>query len=550
MPDTYEIEISKYIVPDVVKVLRRHGFNNEANNADESVVKYGARSVTLAVSDWGAEVIEAVLPLLSDEKQARWYLQGYLKIVKNPVGAPVKKLEFLPKAMKQYLAQDAIDGWIYREVRDGIYVPYVVDIVEYRSGYRDNPPYVIMKLRANRARFRSEEEEEREGIQEVTESWGGYDLVHKATAATLLLKSGYLKESKALKAEYLKYMDLFKQYQPRDTKQFLCTGKAVEAGSKSWWEKGNRIYPLPHPTKMVNDEGVLYRKVTLECSNYHWEEFGVKSGNKAFGTVPVHPFILMFDLVRHEHVWIHVTDMKPYVYDPSLRDKMVLPEKHRDLIDVLTTDMDVFTEDIIAGKSGGTALLAYGEPGLGKTLTAEVYSELVERPLYRVHAGQLGTDVSTVEKELERVLRRAERWGAVLLLDEADVYIRRRSNDMDHNAVVAAFLRTLEYFHGLLFLTTNRASDVDDAILSRMAATFKYEIPDKDQAAAIWRIQAAQFGITLTDKAIELLVQEFSTASGRDIKQLLNLTSKYCKKRKVKMNMAAFRMCAMFRGLR
>src|SRR3546814_2642760 len=52
-------------------------------------------------------------------------------------------------------------------------------------------------------------------------------------------------------------------------------------------------------------------------------------------------------------------------------------------------------------------------------------------------------------------------------LDEADVYIRCRDNDLEHNAIVAEFLRTLEYFNGLLFMTTNRINDVDDAILSR-----------------------------------------------------------------------------------
>ena len=88
--------------------------------------------------------------------------------------------------------------------------------------------------------------------------------------------------------------------------------------------------------------------------------------------------------------------------------------------------------------------MCYGAPGLGKTLTAEVYSELVKLPLYRVHAGQLGIEIETLASSLEQsVLRRAERWGAVLLIDEADVYIRARDNDIHHNAVVAAFLLSL-----------------------------------------------------------------------------------------------------------
>lgn len=51
----------------------------------------------------------------------------------------------------------------------------------------------------------------------------------------------------------------------------------------------------------------------------------------------------------------------------------------------------------------------------------------------------------------------AHGWGAVLLLDEADVYLERRSiNDLMRNSLVSIFLRLLEYFQGILFLTTNR----------------------------------------------------------------------------------------------
>ena len=44
---------------------------------------------------------------------------------------------------------------------------------------------------------------------------------------------------------------------------------------------------------------------------------------------------------------------------------------------------------------------------------------------------------------------RAQRWGAVMLIDEADVYIKRRDDDITMNAVVGVFLRVLEYFNGL-----------------------------------------------------------------------------------------------------
>ena len=109
------------------------------------------------------------------------------------------------------------------------------------------------------------------------------------------------------------------------------------------------------------------------------------------GLVPEHPLVRVFDLGSHEFLWVHADDLTPYRYDHTLRDKLVLPESHRDLLDVLTSNLEAFIDDIIEGKSAGNVILCKGVPGVGKTLTAEVYTELIERPLYSVHSGSLGT---------------------------------------------------------------------------------------------------------------------------------------------------------------
>ena len=189
-----------------------------------------------------------------------------------------------------------------------------------------------------------------------------------------------------------------------------------------------------------------------------------------FTQLPIHAYILMFHLDLHHYIWVHADDMEPYRYQPALKQKLILPPEQTDLIDILTAEMDVLMDDIVAGKSGGTTVLCAGPAGVGKTLTAEVYSEIIRRPLYRVHSGQLGLNVGAMEKALKDMLTRAQRWGAVMLIDEADVYIKRRDDDMTMNAVVGVFLRVLEYFNGLLFLTTNRVDDIDEAIISRCIA--------------------------------------------------------------------------------
>ncbi|KAH6711957.1 hypothetical protein BKA61DRAFT_677173 [Leptodontidium sp. MPI-SDFR-AT-0119] len=86
-------------------------------------------------------------------------------------------------------------------------------------------------------------------------------------------------------------------------------------------------------------------------------------------------------------------------------------------------------------------------PSVGKTLTAELIAEHLRRPLMLVSAGELSTTVESVEKCLPRIFKRASRWKAVLLLDEADVLLEQRSShDIYRNALVYVFLRTLEYY--------------------------------------------------------------------------------------------------------
>jgi SpoVK/Ycf46/Vps4 family AAA+-type ATPase len=260
-------------------------------------------------------------------------------------------------------------------------------------------------------------------------------------------------------------------------------------------------------------------------------------------------YILMFHLELHHYLWVHVNDVEPYAYQPELKQKLILPEEQTDLIDILTAEMDVLMDDIIAGKSGGTTVLCAGPAGVGKTLTAEVYAEIIRRPLYRVHSGQLGLNVAAMETALKDVLTRAQRWGAVMLIDEADVYIRRRDDNIATNAVVGVFLRVLEYFNGLLFLTTNRVDDIDEAIISRCIALIKYHPPEADARRRIWQVMTEQFQLAVDDGLLDQLALLFPTASGRDIKGLAKLVAKYCHQKQVPPGLEAFKRCSVFRGL-
>ena len=157
--------------------------------------------------------------------------------------------------------------------------------------------------------------------------------------------------------------------------------------------------------------------------------------------------------------------------------------------------------------------------------------------------------MTEIEKNLRKIFLLAKRWGCVLLLDEADVFVMRRGTNIEQNAIVAEFLRTLEYFDGLLFMTTNRPDDIDDGILQRCAAIIKYDAPTPAHAAAIWRVMANQFGEDINDEFIEELVVNFPGITPRDIKMLFRLALRVARAASKPLSIAVFRECAMFRAV-
>ncbi|TRX87793.1 hypothetical protein FHL15_011315 [Xylaria flabelliformis] len=155
-------------------------------------------------------------------------------------------------------------------------------------------------------------------------------------------------------------------------------------------------------------------------------------------------------------------------------DRLELPDGHREMVKSLVTQhfrdrQSAFARDgqtdLVRGKGKGLILLLHGAPGVGKTTTA----------------GDLGTTAREVEQELEKNFALASRWGCILLLDEADVFLSARERkDFERNGLVSVFLRVLEYYTGILFLTTNRIGDFDEAFASRIHMSLHY--PELDEA--------------------------------------------------------------------
>ncbi|KAL2058878.1 hypothetical protein ABVK25_000170 [Lepraria finkii] len=109
-------------------------------------------------------------------------------------------------------------------------------------------------------------------------------------------------------------------------------------------------------------------------------------------------------------------------------------------------------------------------------------------PLYRVTCGDVGTSADIVERYLNNVLTLGKEWNCVLLLDEADVFLEERSmSDLKRNSLVSVFLRVLEYYDGILMLTSNRVGTFDEAFKSRIQVALYYKALTRSSRKKIWQ---------------------------------------------------------------
>ncbi|KAF4507755.1 hypothetical protein G6O67_004218 [Ophiocordyceps sinensis] len=205
------------------------------------------------------------------------------------------------------------------------------------------------------------------------------------------------------------------------------------------------------------------------------------------------PVVFGFSFSEKQWLELSVSAVKDITWNEKAWESLVLEPETKDLIKALVQSRKYHAaqtiDDVIQGKGKGLVTVLHGPPGTGKTLTAEGISELLKCPLYMASAGELGTDPRYLEAELQKILDICHAWGAILLLDEADVFLEKRNmQDIHRNALVSIFLRQLEYFQGILFLTTNRVETFDEAFQSRIHIALRYDALDAKAKKTIFKM--------------------------------------------------------------
>ncbi len=179
------------------------------------------------------------------------------------------------------------------------------------------------------------------------------------------------------------------------------------------------------------------------------------------------------------------------------------------------------------GKPGSNiprAVLFEGPPGCGKTTMARVLANVSKAPLvYLPIESVMSMYYGESERRLAQVFEQANRYSrCILFLDEIDALAGSRDQFM-HEAtrrVLSVLLRNLagiaQSEHVLVIGATNRAEDLDRALMSRFNRVVRFELPSSAERMEIFRLYAGH----LANEHLEALAENSPGKSGRDIEDV------------------------------
>lgn len=205
-------------------------------------------------------------------------------------------------------------------------------------------------------------------------------------------------------------------------------------------------------------------------------------------------------------------------------EDLVLPESlHRQIAEIATfhSAADLVDREWgfgrLSGSSGAVKVLFTGEPGTGKTLSAEVIAGLAGTALLKVDLSQVVSKwIGETEKNLEAVFDHAEKSGATLFFDEADALFGKRGEvrhgtDRFANMEVSFLLQRLESFsRGLVILASNLRDEIDPAFSRRFQICLHFPKPDARERARLWELALSAAPTAASVRSEELAALELT----------------------------------------
>jgi len=172
------------------------------------------------------------------------------------------------------------------------------------------------------------------------------------------------------------------------------------------------------------------------------------------------------------------------------------------------------------GLNRGVRALFEGPSGTGKTLAARVLAHELGLDLYRVDlAAIVNKYLGETEKNLSRVLSRAEDLDVILLLDEGDALMARRTDvksahDRYANLETNYLLQRLETYTGIVVITTNLGNSIDSAFRRRIEVAVKFHLPDAEERLRLWELHLPH-GHSLRYAELEQIALRYEVTGGQ-----------------------------------
>lgn len=248
---------------------------------------------------------------------------------------------------------------------------------------------------------------------------------------------------------------------------------------------------------------------------------------------------------RKDSVFNHTEgkEVKKFIEDTPVwnLDEIILNKNVRETInDVITfcQNKDKLIKDWNLNKflkgNASIGINLYGEPGTGKSITAEAVAHALGKKIIRVDYSEIqDSKWGATEKNLTALFKTAEENGSVIFLDEADGLLSKRATTSNSNngvnEIKSHLLTLVDRSNVIIIYATNLFKNFDRAFFRRILYHIKYPMPIHDELVKLWKFHLGDSNIP---KSSDFSYEEIAKISegllaGGDIK---NITLKLCVK--------------------
>ncbi len=170
--------------------------------------------------------------------------------------------------------------------------------------------------------------------------------------------------------------------------------------------------------------------------------------------------------------------------------------------------------------SPGYKILFYGPPGTGKTTTASLIAKVSGVDVYRIDLSMVVSKyIGETEKNLSRIFDEADQKDWILFFDEADALFGKRTemkdaHDRYANQEVAFLLQKIEDHNGIVILSSNMKSNIDDAFTRRFQGIVYFPMPTAGERLRIWENGFSKKSILEKEISLEQLAAKYEMSGG------------------------------------